>query len=106
MSLYNARTNPNYRGVTMKQEIEPIVAWVTKHALTSGIKMEAGKVCHNISSSMFAYGVHLLEHAHGKEWHRTPEAAFARAEEMRKAKIASLYKQIAKLESLTFEIRS
>ena len=35
-------------------------------------------------------------------WHTTPEAAIARAEEMRTKKIASLKKQISKLEAMTF----
>lgn len=39
---------------------------------------------------------------HGNEWHRTREEAVARAEQMRAAKIASLKKQIAKLEKLSF----
>jgi hypothetical protein len=40
-----------------------------------------------------------------KEWHRTPEVAIARANEMRLKKIASLKKQIAKLENMTFEVK-
>ena len=44
------------------------------------------------------------ECVHGKDWHRTPESALARAEEMRKAKIASLKKSIAKLEAMTFSV--
>jgi hypothetical protein len=39
---------------------------------------------------------------HKPDWHTTPEAAIARAEEMRTKKIASLKKQIAKLEAMTF----
>lgn len=41
-------------------------------------------------------------HIHKPDWHTTPEAAIARAEEMRTKKIASLKKQIAKLEAMTF----
>ena len=80
---------------------ENINAWVTKHALTEGIEMVNGNVCHYISSGMLSYGSHT---AHGKDWHRTPELALARAEEMRKAKIASLRKSIAKIEALQFKI--
>lgn len=43
------------------------------------------------------------EYARGKDWHRTPEAAIARAEEMKAAKIASLRKQIDRLEKLEFK---
>lgn len=42
-------------------------------------------------------------HEEGKEWHRTKESAIAKAEEMRKKKIASLQKQIKKLENINFE---
>jgi hypothetical protein len=41
-------------------------------------------------------------HGEGIEWHRTEAEAIARAEEMRIAKIASLKKQIAKLEKMKF----
>ena len=40
--------------------------------------------------------------AHGKDWHRTPEAAIARAEEMRAAKIAAMRKHLTKLERMVF----
>ncbi len=80
---------------------EQIKAWVTKCALTEGIQLVDGEVCHEISSGMLSYGAYGT--AHGKDWHRTPEAALARAEEMRKAKIASLRKSIEKMERLTFK---
>ena len=41
-------------------------------------------------------------HGEGKEWHRTKEAAIAKAEEMRQKKIAGLKKQIERLEKLEF----
>ena len=78
-------------------------AWITKYALTSGIWMVDGKVCHDISDTMLEYRKsECTQYAHGKDWHRTPAAAIARAEEMRKKKISSLRKSIAKLESLEF----
>lgn len=80
---------------------ECIKAWVTKYALTEGILLVEGEVCHSISSGMLSYGRHGT--AHGKDWHRTPEAALARAEDMRKKKIASLRKSIEKMERLTFK---
>lgn len=83
-------------------ERERITAWVTKYALTNGILLEKGEVCNYTSGTMFSYGT--FGHAHGNDWHRTPEAAIARAEEMRKKKIESLKKQIAKLEKMTFAI--
>lgn len=79
---------------------EHIKAWVTKYALTEGITIVDGDVCHDISSDMLSYGKYGV--AHGKDWHRTSDAALARAEEMRKAKIASLKKSIAKMETMKF----
>ena len=87
---------------------ENITAWVTKYALTSGIQKVGGTV-RQTNSNMLVYqaktssGMHY-SHAWGNEWHRTPEAALARAEEMRKNKIASLKKSIAKLEAMTFSV--
>ena len=79
---------------------EKITAWVTKYALTTGIEVVEGEVYHDISASTLCYGCGCF--AHGKEWHRTVEAARARAQEMRVAKIASLRKTIARLERLDF----
>lgn len=84
---------------------ERIKAWITKYALTDGITVVDAEVCHDINSGMIAYGDvgYGSQHAHGKDWHRTPEAALARAEDMRKAKIASLRKSIEKMERMTFK---
>ena len=82
---------------------QKIKAWVTKYALTKGIEVVDAEVCDGegmISYGNVGYG---SQYAYGKDWHRTPEAALARAEEMRKAKIASLHKSIAKFEVMTFE---
>ena len=82
---------------------ETIKAWITKYALTEGIEVVDAEVCGE--GNMIAYGNvgYGSQYAHGKDWHRTPEAALARAEEMRKAKISSLRKSIAKIEALTFK---
>jgi hypothetical protein len=90
---------------------EDITAWVTKYALTDGIQKVSGTVRHETSSDMLSYQARNGYHGwtalvHGKDWHRTPEAALARAEEMRKAKIASLKKSIAKLEVIKFSAES
>ena len=73
--------------------------WVTKYAMSG-----KGVIpCEDASSShvdtMVVVGSLFL---HRGDWHTTPEAAIARAEEMRTKKIASLKKQIAKLEAMTF----
>jgi len=77
------------------------VVWITKYALTSGIDKVVATV---LDTGMVTYGNIGWRHqyAHGKDWHRTPESAIARAEEMRTAKIASLKKSIAKLEKMVF----
>ena len=81
---------------------EQITAWITKYALTSGISVVKGQVCHDISPSMLSYGI--MNSVHGKDWHRTQEAALSRAEEMKLAKIASLKKKIEKLERMRFKV--
>ena len=80
---------------------ETFTAWITKYALTTGIIVTEGTVCSESSPDMFFYGSMSL--AHGNDWHRTPEAALSRAEEMRLAKISSVKKQLAKLERMTFK---
>lgn len=84
-----------------EMEDERITAYVTTYALTSGIQVVDAKVRHGISSEIIRYGSGI---AHGKDWHRTPDAALERAEEMRNAKIKSLHKSIAKLERMKFTI--
>ena len=81
---------------------EKITAWITRYALTSGIMVAEGEVCNDISAEMFSYG--SMSPAHGNDWHRTPEAALTRAQEMRLAKIESVKKQLAKLERMTFTV--
>lgn len=88
----------------MKREI--FTAWVTKRALTEGIKVVEAELCADISDKMITYGGTGCgrQSAHGNDWHRTPEAAVARAEEMRAAKISSLRKSIDRMERMTFVI--
>lgn len=80
--------------------------YVTKYALTEGIvsaefpePQEGGNyVSGKLKADDFFETHYLLE----KEAFRTPDAASADAERRRVAKIASLQKQIAKLEKLSF----
>ncbi|MFG1429296.1 hypothetical protein [Roseixanthobacter glucoisosaccharinicivorans] len=77
--------------------------YVTKHALTSGtLKIEAEKTeCDGIhwggSFWNSAYG-------EGRQWSRTEAEALVCAEKMRVKKIASLKKQIEKLETAPIKI--
>ena len=77
---------------------EIITAWVTKYALSAGIERIEGQLAPSGTSiycGTFGY-------ANKGEWHRTPKAALARAEDMRVAKIASLKKSIVEMERLKF----
>jgi hypothetical protein len=78
--------------------------WATKYALTHGITV------HEVEEPSPDSTVRVIGsqpwniqyfHGEGKEWHRTQKDAMNRAEVMRKAKVASIRKQLAKLESLT-----
>lgn len=73
--------------------------YVTKWALTKGIlKVEA---TFSAAGSAF-WGAHGSAYGEGRGWHRTEDEAIKRAEEMRKAKIASLTKAITRLRKLAF----
>lgn len=76
-------------------------AWITKYALTGGISTVKVEDCFNISTSMVTDRV-TRRCYHKGDWHRDKSDAITRAEQMRVAKIASLQKQIAKLQKLTF----
>lgn len=75
-------------------------AYITKYALTVGVKEVDAR---DVGDGMIEYneGGYTC-YAHGDDWHATPYAAKIKAEAMRAAKIASLKKQIAKLEKLAF----
>lgn len=77
----------------------------TKYVLTAGIE----KITGELSGNTFSYKQEesfwtTYLHGEGRDWHRTEESARKRAEEIRLKKIASLKKQIAKLELLTFSV--
>lgn len=78
-------------------------AWITKYALTSGIIEMEGEITNSGSLYDMNAGFPTYYHGEGREWHRTKESAIAKAEEMRQKKIASLKKQIEKLEKMKFE---
>ena len=91
----------------MSNEDQKITAYITKYALSNGkiLKIEA-RPCGDVSNTMIAYrteGSMFDQYAHNTDWHRTLPDAIAKANEMRAKKIASLKKQIAKLEAMKFE---
>lgn len=76
--------------------------WATKYALTEGIQhLKAGRCLHSPNMVYVPSNGYYL-HGEGRDWHRTEEAAKARAEAMRKAKIQSLKRSIQKLQKLSF----
>lgn len=77
-------------------------AYITKYALSEGILEREGKVDVRTPTMFCADGA-WNNYFHNKDWHLTRELAIQRAEAMRKAKIASLKKQLAKLEGMKFE---
>jgi hypothetical protein len=82
-----------------------ITAYVTAYALTMGIQKVEALHCVSTDENMIVYPFDVgHSFAHDNEWHFTAEEAVARAEEMREKKIASLKKQIAKLEKLEFKV--
>lgn len=82
--------------------------YITKYALSMGISVledadfevgDSGMLC---PKSHVPFSGRNYFHKEGGEWHRTKKAAITRAEEIRIAKIASLKKQISRLEKLDF----
>lgn len=74
--------------------------WISKYALTRGIyeednTSEAAIACRNARPTTYYRG-----------WHSTHKEAIAQAELMRKKKILSLTKQLARLERMRFDVPS
>lgn len=84
---------------------EEFDGYVTKYALSVGIRLARLRVCENASmTEVVGAKYHTYFHGEGKDWHRTMESAVARANDMRDKKIASLRKSIANMEALRFEV--
>lgn len=83
--------------------------WITKYALTRGIlENETEDFCLSVDPTgnminVRENGYSQCYHGKGNEWHDNKQSAIKKAEEIRKKKIDSLYKQIAKLEEMKFE---
>jgi hypothetical protein len=78
--------------------------WITKYAMSEGVYTLDVDAPNPHCPGMISHPTNRFRHFHneGKDWHRTEESALARAEKMRSNKIASLKKQIEKLEKLQF----
>ncbi|MEH3454061.1 hypothetical protein [Phytobacter diazotrophicus] len=81
------------------------IIYVTKYALTEGPFKVDAKL--DVDAKMVEYriGSGYSQYAHGKDFWLTEEEAIADCERRRKAKIASIEKQKAKLEKMTFTIK-
>ena len=82
-------------------------AYVSKYALTGGVSEVEGEIVTGRSGTKYfkragkRYTNHQLLTV-GKDVHETREAAVEAAEFLRARKLASLRKQIAKIESISF----
>jgi hypothetical protein len=76
--------------------------WITKYALTQGIILrdDAERCVDNKDMVLCKNPGSMSECYLRQEWHETEKAALARAEEMRKAKIAGMRKGIRRLKGL------
>lgn len=75
--------------------------YITKYALTSGI-IEADAEILTGDMILINGDWNRYFHGEGKDWHRTFEEAYKKAEQMRIKKIASLKKQLSKYEKMRF----
>lgn len=78
--------------------------WLSKYALSDGIVSEVRvQACKPGDEYIYAVGYQGTWFRRGRDIHETKAEAIKAAEAMRIKKIASLRKQIAKLEALKFE---
>lgn len=79
--------------------------YITKYALSAGITKREGEISES-GSFQYRDPVHRgLLWAWHTDYRLAETEALEKAEDMRKKKIASLKKQIAKLEAMTFTIK-
>lgn len=78
--------------------------WISKYSLTQGLYSDECEIGRTLATPCANNSKYPYRWYHGKgiQWHLTKEEAIAKAEDMRKRKIDSLKKQIAKLEKLDF----
>lgn len=76
--------------------------YVTKWALTQGI-LEVMASVSDEYPDLANFGMYGTAHGRGREWHITAQGAIDRCEEMRRAKLASIRRQIKRIEAMTFE---
>ena len=89
----------------MKQDkITKVKAWVTKYALTTGIREVEGEIDESLPTMLVVRKKpYSDEYFHGKMWWRTREEAVKHANAMRLKRIVKLNKELLRLESLIFD---
>lgn len=89
-----------------RENTESIDVWITKYALTSGIEKARAEVktdFPDMATVIRKSG--WCDYFHKNDWHRTEEAAFARAEQMRQRKIVSLRRSLKRFEEMSFALQ-
>jgi len=80
-----------------------VKVWITKYALTKGIFEANGEIFSDEYPNIIDIGVSVSRLYYSKpHWHTSAEAANARADKMRQAKIEYHRKAIAELEKIRF----
>jgi hypothetical protein len=76
--------------------------WITQYALTTGIQEFEAEITATCPTMIEVPAQKYAPYYHKPYWHTSREEAVTHAEELRKKKLASLRRTIAKLESLNF----
>ncbi|MFA5262231.1 MAG: hypothetical protein WC378_00290 [Opitutaceae bacterium] len=77
--------------------------WITQHALTDGIKEVEGEIANTCDSMLVVMGERGFHYyVHKPFWHTTLKSARKHAMLLKERKLASLRKQIARVEKLEF----
>ncbi|CAI1836912.1 Uncharacterised protein [Serratia grimesii] len=79
---------------------EKTTVYITKYALTQGIKKEEGELR---ESGYFSYGTHFV--VGPADYRLTLEGAISKAEDMRRRKIAYMEEKLCQLGSMKFEVK-
>ena len=91
-----------------------VEVWITKHALTEGIRHTKARIVVHKSNAFGGYTYTecqvkpnrgssiVIDRYYDNDWHTSEYAAIERAEEMKQAKLATMMKDIYELEGKRF----
>lgn len=77
--------------------------YITKYALTKGILIKDAEDRYEGMIRIKRSSCFYTQYFNVPDWHKTKKAAIKQANEMKKKKIASLKKQLNRIQALTFE---